>query len=132
METSKAVKKILLVDDDVDDRKYFKEALYALDPAVKFDEAKDGQQALDHLRNASSSLPDYIFLDLRMPRHNGRQCLRQIKADERLQHIPVIIYTTSEEADDSKEMQALGAVRFVSKPSNTDEIYYMISLVLKG
>lgn len=131
METKKATRKILLVDDDADDRMYFKEALHEIDPAIECAEAKDGQQALELLQNTGFSLPDYIFLDLRMPRYNGKQCLLQIKADKRLQNIPVIIYTTSKEVDDSEEMQALGAVHFISKPSNPDEIYYVISIVLE-
>jgi CheY-like chemotaxis protein len=70
-------------------------------------------------------------LDLRMPRYNGKQCLLKIKADERLKDIPVIIYTTSKEIQDSEEMQGLGAVHFISKPSNPDEIYYVLSLALE-
>lgn len=131
MEMKKAVRKILMIDDDADDRKYFKEALHAIDPAVEFEEAKDGWQALEHLQDTSFLLPDHIFLDLRMPRYKGRLFMQKIKADERLQNIPVIIYTTSEEGDDMKEMQSLGAVRFLSKPSNPDEIYQLILLVLE-
>lgn len=131
MESRKATRKILLVDDDADDRKYFKEALNEIDPAIECAEARDGLQALHVLRNTELSLPDYIFLDLRMPRYNGKQCLLQLKADERLQHIPVIIYTTSKEVEESEELQRLGAVHFISKPNNPEEIYYVISLVLE-
>lgn len=131
METGKAVRKILLVDDDADDRKYFKEAVQEIDATIEYAEAKDGQQALELLRNMERALPDYIFLDLRMPRYNGRHCLLQIKADARLKNIPVIIYTTSREVEESEELQALGAVHFISKPSDPEEIYYVISLVLE-
>ncbi len=132
MEMKKTVRKILLADDDADDRKYFKEAVMEIDAGIKYMETKDGQQTLDLLQNLeTAALPDYIFLDLRMPRYNGRQCLLQIKADERLKHIPVIIYTTSKEVADSEEMQALGAVHFISKPNNPEEIYYVLSLVLE-
>lgn len=124
-------KKILLVDDDADDRKYFMEALQEIDPAAECSVAKDGQQALQLLNDPASALPDYIFLDLRMPKINGRQCLLQIKSDERLKHIPVIIYTTSRELKESEELKDLGAVHFISKPSDPDEIYYVLSLVLE-
>ena len=131
MNRKSLVRKILLVDDDADDRRYFREALHKIDPCIEFVEAKDGRQALELLQNTGLSLPDNIFLDLRMPRYNGKQCLLQIRADERLQNIPVIIYSTSKEVDDSEKIQALGAVRFISKPSTLDEIYHLISLVLK-
>lgn len=131
MEAKKVNMKILLVDDDADDRKYFNEALQDIDPGIELIEAKDGQQALELLRNTEYSSPDYIFLDLRMPRYNGRQCLLQIKADDRLKDIPVIIYTTSKEVQDSEELQELGALHFISKPNDPEEIYYMLSLVLE-
>ena len=124
-------KKILLVDDDADDRKFFLEALYEIDGNVDCITAKDGQQALELLQNRELTLPNYIFLDLRMPKVNGRQCLLQLKSDERLKSIPVIIYTTSREAQESEELQNMGAVHFISKPSDPDEIYYVLSLVLE-
>ena len=124
-------KKILLTDDDVDDRKYFMEALHEIDNTVECILAKDGQQALDILNNPELTLPDYIFLDLRMPKINGRQCLQEIKSSERLKDIPVIVYTTSREVKDSEELQQMGAIHFISKPTDPDELYYVISMVLE-
>jgi len=83
------------------------------------------------LRKPGSKLPHFIFLDLRMPRYNGKKCLQEIKKDERLKHIPVIIYSTSREVEESQELKAMGAVHFISKPSNPDEIYYLVSFVLE-
>jgi response regulator RpfG family c-di-GMP phosphodiesterase len=57
--------------------------------------------------------------------------LLQIKGDERLKSIPVIVYTTSKDVEESKELQELGAVHFISKPSDPDEIYYVVSFVLE-
>ena len=121
----------MLVDDDADDRKYFIEAVAEIDDSIECVTAKDGLQALELLRNPNFLLPDFIFLDLRMPRYNGKQCLLQIKADERLKNIPVIIYTTSRELSESEEMGRLGAVHFISKPSDPGEIFYVLSLVLE-
>ncbi|MEI6950618.1 response regulator [Paraflavisolibacter sp. H34] len=131
MEDKNKDRTILLVDDDADDRKYFLEALAEIDPTIRCRTARDGQQALELLQHPSESLPHYIFLDLRMPRVNGRQCLLQIKADERIKDIPVIIYTTSTEVEEAEDLQQLGAVHFISKPSDPDEIYYVLSLVLE-
>ena len=122
---------ILIVDDDADDRKFFIDAIKEVDAAINCSTAIDGKQALEQLRNSHNSLPDFIFLDLRMPRVSGKKCLEQIKADKRLKSIPVIIYTTSTDVQESKELRKLGAVHFISKPTNPDEIYYVVSLVLE-
>ena len=122
---------ILIVDDDADDRELFLEAVREIDAQIDCIVAKDGKHALEILKNASGSLPDIIFLDLRMPRFNGKKCLLEIKGDESLKHIPVIIYTTSREVTESIELKEMGAVHFISKPSNPDELYYIISVALE-
>lgn len=131
MEDKKLSRKILLVDDDADDRQFFMEAVHEIDPSVECVTAKDGKQALRLLHDDQVPLPDFIFLDLRMPKVDGRQCLLQIKANERLKSIPVFVYTTSSEVRESEELQNLGAVRFLTKPANTEEIYYVVSQVLE-
>ena len=122
---------LLIVDDDADDRQLFVEAVKEIDTRIECIAAKDGQQALEMLKNSRDHLPDLIFLDLRMPRFNGRRCLLEIKNDERLRHIPVIIYTTSRELNESRELKDLGAVHFISKPNNPDEIYFLLSFALE-
>lgn len=131
METQKKSPKILLVDDDADDRKYFIDAAKEVDPDLTCVTAKDGREALMILKNFGTALPDFIFLDLRMPRVNGKQTLLQLKADPSLKDIPVILYTTSNEVEESEELLSLGAVRFITKPANTEEIYYVIAQVLE-
>ena len=131
METNTRSRKILLIDDDADDRKYFIEAVKEIDAGIQCVIAKDGEQALALLQQPGFVLPNFIFLDLRMPRVNGRQCLLQIKANERLKAIPVIIYTTSKEVQEAEDLQNIGAVHFITKPSDPDEIYYVLSLVLE-
>lgn len=121
----------LIVDDDADDRKLFIEAVKEIDKTIECKTAKNGELALDLLRDTGCPLPDFIFLDIRMPRIDGKKCLFEIKKDERLKHIPVIIYTTSKEVEESKELRNMGAFHFISKPSNTDEIFYLICFVLE-
>ena len=82
----------LLVDDDVDDTSLFKEVLEEVTPSVVFNSAEDGSQALHYLKKETSILPDVIFLDLNMPRMGGKECLKEIKSDEKLHSIPVIMY----------------------------------------
>jgi len=121
---------LLLVDDDEDDRQLFIESAKEVDENITCVTAGDGQEALQILNNRESELPDYIFLDLRMPRFSGRKCLEEIKKDTKLVHIPVIVYTTSREVEDAIELKKMGAAHFISKPVNPDEIYYLISAVI--
>jgi CheY-like chemotaxis protein len=121
---------ILIVDDDDDDMQLFIESAKEVGENIHCVGVYDGQQALLHLNDEKNILPDYIFLDLNMPRINGKKCLEQIKKTERLSHIPVIIYTTTRELEEAKELKRLGAAHFISKPSLPDEIFYHISFVL--
>jgi CheY-like chemotaxis protein len=121
---------IFIADDDEDDRNLFIESAKEVNKDINFITASDGQEAMKILKDERSLLPDYIFLDLRMPRISGRQCLEEIIKDERLRHIPVFIYTTSRDVNDSIELGKKGAVHFISKPENPTDIYYILSIVL--
>lgn len=123
---------LFIIDDDEDDRKLFIDAATEVDENIQCTAAGDGQEALKMLKNELNPLPDYIFLDLRMPRINGKQCLEEIRKDERLKHIPVFIYTTSREVAESIELKKLGAVHFISKPTNPEDIYYILSVTLEA
>lgn len=122
---------LLIIDDDADDRMLFIEAVKEIDDNIECITANNGQQALDMLKNDIRILPDLIFLDIRMPLLSGKQCLAEIKNDERLKHIPVIIYTTSREVEESKKLKEMGASHFISKPGNAEEIYYLVSVELE-
>jgi len=121
---------ILLVDDDDDDRKLFFEAAGEVDKDIKCIEAVNGQAALQYLSDAANPVPDFIFLDLRMPGLSGQQCLVEIKKDPRLASVPVIVYTTSRDLKESEMLKKLGAAHFMSKPVSPDDVYYMVSFVL--
>ena len=104
-----------LVDDDEDDREIFIIALRDLGEQINCTLANDGMDALEKLRG-TESLPDFIFLDLNMPRMDGKECISEIKKDRRLNRIPVVIYSTSSSAKDRADAQRLGAVHFFTKP----------------
>jgi DNA-binding NtrC family response regulator len=123
--------RLLIVDDDADDRMLFIEAVKEIDDDIECMSANDGQQALELLRNDVHSIPDLIFLDISMPRLSGKKCLSEIKKTERLKDIPVIIYTTSKDVEESKELKKMGAFHFISKPSNPEEIYYLVSFAVE-
>lgn len=91
--------RILLADDDRDDRFFFDKALKTLSFPTKFETVDDGEKLMEYLRKNSGKLPDVLFLDLNMPRKNGAECLAEIKADKALKDLPVIIYSTSMHED---------------------------------
>ena len=121
---------ILLADDDEDDRKLFFEASKEVDNTIRCIGVGSSKEALDYLKNVTNKLPDFIFLDLRMPGLSGQQCLMEIKKDPRLIPIPVIVYTTSKDVNESIALKKLGAAHFMSKPTSPEEVYYMVSSVL--
>lgn len=121
---------ILLVDDDKDDRDLFFGAVREVDEAIVCVAAGDAQEALLYLQDRANALPDFIFLDLRMPGWSGQQCLEVIKCDARLATIPVIVYTTSKEVSESVALKKRGAAHFITKPVSPDEMFYMVSFVL--
>jgi CheY-like chemotaxis protein len=112
---------IFLIDDDTDDREIFTLALGEAAPSFQCVTAKDGIEALDKLKGGEVE-PDCIFLDLNMPRMNGKQCLKELKKDPRLSDVPVVIYTTSSESRDKEQMLGLGASAFVTKAPMIEEL----------
>lgn len=105
----------LIVDDDVDDQEIFSMALQECGrdyPCVFINNAIDALAALA----AGDLQPQYIFLDLNMPRMNGLQALEQLREMPALAHIPVVIYSTSTEDLYLDKTRALGAAAFITKP----------------
>ena len=121
---------ILLADDDADDRELFVDAVHEVDNSIQCFTVPDGQRVLKFLNEHDQQLPDFIFLDLRMPKMSGRNCLREIRSDKRFENIPVIVYSTSDDVEDSKDLEKLGAAHFITKPTNPEEIYFIVSQVL--
>lgn len=121
---------ILLVDDDEDDRKLFQESMREVDSNATCIGFSNGEDALHYLRNTINPIPDFIFLDLRMSGMSGQRCLEEIKKEDRLTAIPVIVYTTSKDVKESIALKKLGAAHFMTKPTLPDDVYYMLSLVL--
>lgn len=121
--------KILLADDDRDDRFFFDMALKGLSIPTSLTTVEDGALLMDYLRKNTQNLPNILFLDLNMPKMNGAECLTEIKKDEELKHIPVIIYSTSylEEAADLLYKQ--GAHYYIRK-AELSEIEKILKQVL--
>ena len=121
---------ILLVDDDEDDRNLFVEATKEVDSSISCHSASDGLEALAYLKDERNVIPDFIFLDLRMPGFSGEECLIEIKREPRMASVPVIVYTTSRDVRESVRLKQLGAAHFASKPVSPEEVYYMVSFII--
>jgi CheY-like chemotaxis protein len=122
--------KILLVDDDEDDQFIFINALKEITAEHKCVIANNGMEALSHLK-AGPSLPDLIFLDLNMPVMNGIELILILKADYRFADIPAVIYTTSDNPDEKKQMKELGVSAFLTKTANFKKLKTELARILE-
>lgn len=111
---------VLIVDDDEDDSMLLSELLAEVNPTTRCTFASDGVEALSFLTH-SPRLPHFIFLDINMPKMNGKECLRIIKRHDHLKHIPVIIHSTTRYILDIEETRALGASFFMTKSISTNQ-----------
>jgi CheY-like chemotaxis protein len=115
---------ILMADDDEEDRELAREALIESELGSDLRFAVDGQDLIDYLRRqgqyAEPSIdaprPGIILLDLNMPKKNGREALAEIKCDESLRRIPIVVLTTSKDEEDVLRTYDLGANSFITKP----------------
>jgi CheY-like chemotaxis protein len=117
---------ILLADDDPDDCLFFKEALRELLLTTNLTIVNDGEQLMKFLTKETNKLPDVLFLDLNMPRKNGFECLSEIKQNNKLQHLPVVIFSTSFEQEVVTRLYKNGAQYFIRKPSEFSQFKQII------
>ena len=120
---------ILMADDDADDRLLAKDALAECQMAGDLHFVENGEELLDYLHRrgkytalAESPRPGLILLDLNMPKKDGREALREIKADPALRKIPVVVLTTSKADTDIGRIYELGANSFISKPVSFESL----------
>ena len=128
MNSTHAPLNILLADDDVDDRFFFEKALKKLPVETDFAFFKDGEYLMSYLNTHPAVLPDILFLDLNMPRKNGMECLDEIKADERLKNIKVVIFSTSLRNEAADRLYKTGAHYYIYK-SDFGELMQSINRV---
>jgi CheY-like chemotaxis protein len=127
---------ILLADDDSDDRLLLKDAVADSGWSGELYCVEDGEELLDYLLHrgkyqspGSAPHPGVILLDLNMPRKDGRQALREIRADASLRRIPVVVLTNSKAEADVASLYDLGANSFVSKPVQFDALVNVIRVL---
>ncbi len=112
----------VLIDDDLDDQEIFALALHQVRPDFGCTCVANGAEAIQMLSKPGANIPSYIFLDLNMPKMNGKECLRELKKLNHLANTPVIIYSTSSLKSDVLETRKLGAADFITKPYNMDQL----------
>ena len=113
---------ILLADDDIDDCNFFKEALDALPIATDLKMVNDGDELMKHLSENADTLPHVLFLDINMPRKNGLECLSEIKKDEKLKDLPVVILSTLNEREKINSAFKIGGHIYIHKPSDFGQL----------
>ena len=124
---------ILMVEDNPDDVELTTEALHDAKICHQLHVVSDGADALSFLRKegpyANAPRPDLILLDLNLPRKDGRQVLAEIKADERLRLIPVVVLTTSQADEDILRAYRLNANCYVTKPVDFDQFMKVVKAI---
>jgi CheY-like chemotaxis protein len=113
-----------MAEDDPDDRIIVEHAFLEVGGKWDLRFVDDGEELMHYLRRTGnyaysllSPLPEFILLDLNMPKKDGRQALAEIKADPDLREIPVVIWTTSKELRDKFQCEETGAVFYITKPA---------------
>jgi DNA-binding NtrC family response regulator len=119
-----------LIDDDPDDQEIFCMALEDMHKKVNCIYVSDGVDALKKLKD-KTQIPDYVFIDMNMPRMNGNQCLKEIKKIDHLKEVPVYMYSTSADPESVAETKRLGAAGFIVKPTSVSELTKTLSFCLK-
>ncbi len=117
---------ILLADDDTDDCNLFKEALQAIPITTQLNIVRNGDELMSYLNENIEHLPNVLFLDINMPRKNGFECLAEIKQNEQLKDLPVVMYSTSGSNDKINILFKTGADVYIRKPSNFAQIVQVI------
>jgi two-component system, response regulator len=127
---------VLLVEDSPDDLELARLAFERGRFANQVDVARDGAEALDylfargdHADRAGDDPPRVVLLDIKLPLVDGIEVLRQIKAEERLRHVPVVMLTSSAEDRDLADCYELGANSYIVKPVDMDQFFSAIQSI---
>jgi chemotaxis family two-component system response regulator Rcp1 len=125
--------RILLAEDNPGDVRLFVEALNGRNLQFDLTLAEDGQKALALVRSAAAgdpaNSPDIIVLDVNLPKHNGDEVLRQVRAEPTLRSVPVVMLTSSESPADQARAVELGADLYIRKPSDLNELMEIAKVI---
>ncbi len=119
---------IILAEDDVDDQNIFQIALHEVDPGIRLQFASNGNQLLVLLREQK---PDMLFLDLEMPYKNGLQCLVEIRNNQLLADLPVVVFSSTTKQSNIQTAYEMGAHLFFIKPPVYKDYLHSIRSILQ-
>lgn len=125
----KKIDPILLVEDDRIAVMTFKRALKEIQASNPIYVSRDGEAALEFLRDLQQPIPSLILLDLNMPRMNGIEFLKILKADQNWRRIPVVVLTTSQEEQDRLASFDLSAAGYIVKPLDYPEFVEKLLII---
>ena len=127
----KNIQTCFVIDDDIDDLEIFAMALQKVDDSIDLRSASDCTVALKELREDVSYVPDFIFLDINMPKMNGLQCLPELKKLPHLKNVKVIMYSTSSNEELKQTTRQLGADDFLVKPGKLGVLVNHLNRILE-
>ena len=131
--TLKRTIQVLLVEDNESDVRLFREAFKDVKLDNNITVIKDGSEVISYLteteENSKEILPDIIFLDLNLPRKNGIEILKEIKNNDKLKTIPIIMLSTSNSSQDIEKCYESHANSYIIKPVDFDKFIYIIKTI---
>ncbi len=122
--------RVFLIEDSSDDEYLIRRAVERLFPEIALTVAHDGHEALTICRDLTVLPPHLILLDIKLPKLNGIEVLKELRRDSRFAHVPVVILTMSTQREDIDAAYANGANGYVSKPQHFDEYVERFAIVL--
>ncbi|MEK9627780.1 MAG: response regulator [Nitrospinota bacterium] len=137
MSNEEKIFKIIIAEDDEDDYALISDSFKLIQKNCQTDWVRDGEELLDFLNSTidpngiKKEKPDLIFLDLNMPKKDGREVLQEIKSNPKFKFIPVIILTTSQAKVDIQMTYNLGANSYIQKPFKYSDFHIMMENCFK-
>jgi CheY-like chemotaxis protein len=124
-------KTIVVVDDDNDDTDLIQTAVEEIDARVECKIFNTAENALGYFQDPTHELPDFIILDLNMPKVSGRECLARIRQMKNYASVPVIIHSTTIFAKDKSDLKALGASFMFAKTDRFEKLVEVLQFILQ-
>lgn len=121
---------ILNIDDDIDDREMFCAAIKEVDSMISCIHLDSGFKALEFIAR-SETLPDYIFIDINMPKMDGFECVEEIRSLPGMKEISIVMYSTAFRPDDQLRFHRLG-IRYLNKTSRLSELVESIKQLISN
>ncbi len=123
------IKKILLVDDDLDDADFLDDGIKQFRTQIDFTHVESCEDLFGHLALNINNLPDLILMDLNMPKVSGFQYLQQLKITDDYKKTPVFMYSTSSLDHDKEMARDLGAAGFITKPFDSNSLTEILKTI---